>query len=146
MIKEARPAAALLAFLLTAPPAAATASLTCDADDRSVSLHVGAAIGHAGDFSAVEAKVAVKSRGAGAKPVELSAEQLVQRWATGRDVRLRFFRDEPAYSLDLTIETRGREDDEKERPGTYRLEFIESAPGRPTTRITRTGRASCTVG
>jgi hypothetical protein len=146
MIKVLGLAATVLALLVTITPAAATATLTCDADDSSLSFHVQAAIGHAGTFNAIRAEAGIKVQGPGAKPVELAVEHLVQRWATGRDVRLRFFRDEPAYTIDLTIETRGRKDDERERPGTYRLEFIDSAPGKQPTTVNRNGRASCTLG
>lgn len=146
MIKMAGLAATMLALLFAISPAAATATLSCDADDTSLSLHVQATIGHAGSFNAAKAEAIIKSQGPGAKPLELGDEHLVQRWATGRDVRLRFFRDEPAYSVDLIIETRGKKDDEKERPGTYWLEFTDSAEGKRPTTITRIGRASCTLG
>lgn len=146
MARQGGPTAAMLALLTTISPAAATATLTCVADDPSVSLDVQAIVGHAGSFNTVEAKAVIKSQGPGAKAVELADEHLVQRWTTGVDIRLRFFRAEPAYMIDLTIETRGRRDDEKERPGTYRLTFTDIPPGREPATVNRNGRASCTLG
>lgn len=146
MIEKTGLAAAMLALFVTISPAAATATLTCDADDPSVSLRVQATIGHAGSVNTIHAEAVIKSRGPRAKPVELAAEHLVQHWATGRDVRLGFFRDEPAYAIELAIETRGKKDDERERPGTYRLDFTDAAPGKKPTTVNRTGRASCTLG
>lgn len=146
MIKTFGLAAAMSALLVSISSAAATASLTCDADDTFISLHVQATLGHTGHFNAPRAEATIKSQGSAAKPLELEDEHLLQRWATGLDVRLRFFRDAPAYLVDLTIETRGKKDDENARPGIYRLEFTDTTPGKQPTTVKRTGRASCTIG
>jgi hypothetical protein len=136
-----------LALILAgaAQPVSATATLLCTANDTAVQVTIQASVGLAGSLGAVQGELVLKSEGA-AQKLSFTGENVMQHWATGRDVRLRLYRDETLGSADLTIETRGKADDEAPRPGRYRLQAVQTLPNAPSRSVKLNGYATCSVG
>ncbi|HEX8165869.1 MAG TPA: hypothetical protein VF601_08785 [Beijerinckiaceae bacterium] len=147
---------ALPALLLGARPGLATASLSCDADDKSLKLSAQAVVGHGmGEgLSGFQAEIQVLLKGAPEtlRKLELAGEHLTQHWVHGREVKLRMYRDGPgseaAGSVDLVVETRAAAKDEPEHRGSYVLTVSTpgASPGAEGKTLKARGRAACSLG
>lgn len=148
-------AAAILAALIAgAAPAAATATLSCEVDDKSVKLDVQASVAHGmGEaLTGFRGEIGVRLKRA---PVDLGTlsldpEHLTHSWIHGREVRLRLFRERGGGaqgSVELVLETRSRGGDDSSFVGRYSLAVDVLRPGAgEVTTLKAQGRATCSLG
>ena len=153
--RAALAALALAGPLLEARPALATATLSCDAGDKSVKLSVQAAVGHgAGEsLSGFQGEIEVLLKGApdDMRKLALGPEHLTQHWVHGRAVKLRIYRERPdgqPGDVEIVVETRAGAADEPEHRGTYVLTVHVPGPssGAEPKALKARGRATCSLG
>jgi hypothetical protein len=123
--------------LLGVRPGLATASLSCEAEDKSLKFSAQAVVGHGmgESLSGFQAEIEVLLKGVpeNLRKLELAGEHLTQHWLHDREVRLRMYRDGPgpgpetAGSVELVVETKAVAKDEPEHRGRYLLTV--STPG-----------------
>src|SRR3954447_392622 len=125
---------------LPAPPASATASLSCSADDRSLRFSAEGIVSHGVSETVAqfggELEVRLKDAPPGLRKLPLALEHLTQRWLHGREVKLRLFRErdgEGQGSVELVVETRRAANDETAFSGSCVLTVSgeDAAPGAP---------------
>ena len=137
----------VVALICASQQASATATLLCTANDTAVQVAIQASVGLGGSLSALEGELILKGKGlSGPWKVSFTGENLMQHWATGRDVRLRLYRDETLGLTDLTIEARGKADDEAPRPGRYRLHAVQTPTNARPYSVKANGFVTCSVG
>jgi len=104
----------LAALLGHAGAAHATASLGCDAADKSLNFVaegiVSRGVGEVFVSFKAEADVLAKAAPVGLPKVEFTGEHLTQRWAYGKALKLRLYRDEPGGSVEMVIEAQAGSD------------------------------------
>lgn len=154
-LRAAIAALALAGSLLGTRPVLATATLSCDADDRSLKLSVQAVVGHgAGEsLSGFQGELQVLLKGApdDLRKLALGAEHLTQHWIYGREVKLRIYRERPdglQGDVEIVVETRAGAADEPEHRGAYVLTVHAPGPsaGAEPKTLKARGRATCSVG
>ena len=147
-------AAALAATLAGAGPAAATATLSCEVDDKALALDVQASVAHGmGEaLTGFRGEIRVRLKGAPADfgTLVLEPEHLTQSWIHGRDVRLRIYRErsEGAHgAVELVLETRSRGGDTS-FVGRYALtvDLLRQPGDGAVTTLKAQGRATCSLG
>ncbi len=152
--RAALAALALAGPLLGGRPALATATLSCDASDRSLKLSVQAVVGHgAGEsLSGFQGELQVLLKGApdDIRKLALGPEHLTQHWVHGREVKLRIYRERPdglTGDVELVVETRASAPDEPEHRGTYALtgHVPGPSPGAGLKTLKAHGRATCSL-
>lgn len=153
-----RAAAVLFGLLVTATPAAATATLDCSLDDRRIAFQARASVAHGfGEaISGFEGTVSFRGAGlpAGLGVIALDGDSLVHHWLHGRDLRLRVYRPgaeaEPFGEVEIVIETRaaGGRDDATAYRGRFRATLVATpaAAGAEPKRTTVAGRIICSLG
>lgn len=95
----------------------------------------------------LQGELTLKVENAGAaQKVSFTGENVIQHWATGRDLKLRLYREDTLGSADLTIEARGRADNEDRRSGKYRLNAVQTPAKEPSRTVNLQGFVSCSVG
>ncbi|MDK9696054.1 MAG: hypothetical protein OEL76_06675 [Siculibacillus sp.] len=131
--------ASLAAAFLHPGVAAATATLTCDVEEKSFAFHLQAAVGHeAMTLSGLRGELRLDREGIA---LDLDSEALMQAWIEGGDLRLRFhiYGEADRPDVDFVVLTRRR--GETAHPGRYRLII-----GGGETRRTRRGAIGCVLG
>ncbi|HEX8666661.1 MAG TPA: hypothetical protein VF744_21830 [Beijerinckiaceae bacterium] len=157
--KHRAAAAAVLALpmaLAGIRPGLATASLSCEAEDKSLKFSAQAVVAHGmgESLSGFQAEIEVLLKGVpeGLRKLELAGEHLTQHWLHDREVRLRMYRDGPgsevAGSVELVVETKAVAKDEPEHKGRYVLTVSTpgASPGAEGKTLKARGRATCSVG
>ena len=123
----------------------ATASLGCEAADRNVKLVAEGIVsrGMGEVFVSFNGELEVLAKGAPSdlRKVQFTGEHLTQRWAYGKALKLRLYRDEPSGSIELLIEAQAGRDGSSHR-GRYVLTVQEGQRAPMTLR----GRISCSLG
>ncbi|HEX2555918.1 MAG TPA: hypothetical protein VHL98_19635 [Microvirga sp.] len=147
------PAAILVALVAGAAPAGATATLSCEVDDKAVKLDVQASVAHGmGEaLSGFRGEIGVRLKGAPADfgTLVLEPEHLTHSWINGREVRLRLYRErgEGAHgAVELVLETRAAGGDTS-FVGRYVLTVDHLRPGASEVATLKAqGRATCSLG
>ena len=123
----------------------ATASLGCEVADRNVKLVAEGIVsrGMGEVFVSLNGELEVLAKGAPSdlRKVQFTGEHLTQRWAYGKALKLRLYRDEPSRSIELLIEAQAGRDGLSPR-GWYVLTLQEGQ--RPLLKLR--GRVSCSLG
>jgi hypothetical protein len=142
-------------LLLGARPVLATATLSCDAGDKSMKLSVQAVVGHgAGEsLSGFQGEIGILLNGVpdDLRKLALGPEHLTQHWVHGRAAKLRIYRERPdgqPGDVEIVRETRAGAPDEPEHRGTYVLTVQAPGPssGAEPKTLKARGRATCSVG
>jgi hypothetical protein len=133
-------------LLLTGQGSAfATASLGCEVADKNVKLVAEGIVsrGMGEVFVSLNGEVEVLAKGAPSdlRKVQFTGQHLTQRWAYGKALKLRIYRDEPSGWLELVIEAQAGKDGLSHR-GRYVLTVQEGQRAPMTLR----GRISCSLG
>lgn len=137
------------------PPAFATATLDCNADDKSVSFEAHSVVSHglAEGFSNFRAVLTVKAKGVSEDfaRLELDGAALAHHWLYGKELKLRLYHERtegPHGFVELVVQTRGgRGDDDGEFGGRYLLTLLDAGQeGKPGKEITLRGKVACSVG
>ena len=93
---------------------AGAAHLSCEADDKSLKFVaegiVSRGVGEVFVSFKAEADVLAKTAPVGLRKVEFTGEHLTQRWAYGKALKLRLYRDEPGGSVEMVIEAQAGRD------------------------------------
>lgn len=150
-------AAALCAGMFAAQPAQATATLTCDIEDKTAKLSlqsvVSRGVGEAISGLNGALEIAVKGAPDDLRKIVFENAHLTQSWLHGRDLRLRLYRERadnaPHGYVELIIETRrAGKDEEAPYAGSYEL-IVHSLPSANATEgktLKARGKAKCSVG
>lgn len=134
--------------------ARASAGMSCEASDKAVKLTLEAGIsrGVGDDFFSFKGELEILSPGAPRdfRKLELTKDNLTQRWLDNRNLKLRIYREragEPHGSVDVVIEAWPRKDDELDYRGGYLLTIfdIPKAGAEGKTTILK-GRVTCSAG
>lgn len=152
---------ALAFFVLASAPAFASASLSCEASDKTVKLTIEAGIsrGVGDDFFSFKGELEILSPGASKdfRKVEFVKENLTQRWLDNRNLKLKIYRErqgEPHGYVDVVIEAWPKKDsDDIEFRGGYVLTIFDMSvkdmgvkkDGEGKTTILK-GRVTCSAG
>ncbi len=146
-----------LAFLIFASaPAFASASLSCEASDKTVKLNLEAGLsrGAGDDFFSFKGELEILAPGTPKdfRKMEFSKESLTQRWLDSRNLKLKLYREregEPHGSVDVVIEAWPRKDsDDIEFRGGYVLTILDMGvkkDGEGKTTVLK-GRVTCSAG
>ncbi len=127
-IRSPKPWLCLAAWLAMSAPAAATATVTCDIDDKFVTLEMQAIAGRAGPITQVQVgSIAIKP----AAKVNLASPQLsfdhthiVQQWSLDGDMRLQIEVDDAKAKQNVNLAILARLDAKTEKyHGRYLLKI-----------------------
>lgn len=149
------PAAALVAALLAASPAAATANLDCGMRDRSVRFDLSGLLGRsaATAIMSFEATLTVRAKGMprAVSSMTFEGSDLVQRWILGDRIDLalqRAWADGPrSGTVTIVIRSGSDDGDGLSAPGRYVLTVTQAAsPGAPARSWRLAGRGGCSLG
>lgn len=146
-----------LTFLALAnAPAFASASLSCEASDKTMKLAIDAGIsrGVGDDFFSFKGELEILAPGAPKdfRKVEFAKEHLTQRWMDNRNLKLKIYREregEPHGYVDIVIEAWPKKDsDDIEFRGGYVLTIFDMSVKKDGEGKTTTlkGRVTCSAG
>ena len=147
----------ILPFILSlaiVAPAHASGGLSCEAKDKSVTFSVDSGLSRGGGmFLNMKADLRIHRTDVpqDLRQLELSGEDITQRWLYGRDLKLRFYRERdnklPHGYVELVVEAREKKDDESSYTGTYILWVLSHASEKDNDgkRVTLRGRVTCSV-
>lgn len=137
-------AALAAALCMQATAAHATATLLCSIKDKSFEFVLQGAVGSiASSLSGLQGEIDMKAAGAEpARKVELNADNLVQRWIEGQDLKLWLHgdHDDKTPDFDLIIEAKRKTKTSGNYSGAFRMNF-EGAKGPRKF----AGKASCSI-
>ena len=143
-------------LILTGAPAFASASLSCEASDKTVKLNIEAGIsrGVGDDFFSFKGELEILAPGTPKdfRKVEFAKDNLTQRWLDNRNLKLKIYREregEPHGYVDVVIEAWPKKDsDDIEFRGGYTLTIFDMSvkkDGEGKTTILK-GRVTCSAG